>query len=129
MHNPDDQFEAHLKRFQPLIPDPLPVLEHTRAVRRLAVWIAVVAVMAAVGVLVLRIHKPEVVSPVVTVSDSSNVRPSVRPLTQRNANEWLARSPSFKTAVDRLEVRSESNLIQPGKQSAVAALSELRIRL
>lgn len=61
MHNPDDQFEAYLKRFQPLIPDPLQAFEHTPLVRRLARLagsIAAVAVLTIVGVLTWRVQTP-----------------------------------------------------------------------
>lgn len=132
MHNPDDQFEAYLKRFQPLIPEPLPALEHTRVVRRLlrlAGSIAAVAVMTIVGVLVWRVQRPQVVVPVVTNLESSDMRPPTGPLTLQNTNEWLARAPSFKTAVDHLGFRPETSSIQQGKQSAVAVLSEERIKL
>ena len=132
MHNPDDQFEAYLKRFQPVIPDPLPALEHTREVRRLprlAAWIAAAAVMAIVGVLALRVHSPQVVVPAVTNLESSDMRPPTGPLTQQNTNEWLARAPSFKTAVDALGFRPETNPIQQGRKSAIAVLGEERIKL
>ena len=132
MHNPDDQFEAYLKRFQPLLPDPLPAPEHTRVVRRLprlAGWIAGVAVMTIVGVLALRVYRPQVVIPAVTNLESSDMRPPMGPLTQQNTNEWLVRAPSFKTAVDHLGFRPETSSIQQDKQSAVAALSEERIKL
>lgn len=132
MHNPDDEFEAYLKRFQPMIPDPLPALEHTREVRRLprlAASIAAVAVIAIVGVLALRVQRPRVVVPVATNLESSDMRPPMGPLTQQKTNEWLARAPSFKTAVDQLGFRPETNPIQQGKQSAVAVLSEERIKL
>ena len=132
MPNPDDQFEAHLKSFQPLIPDPLPALEHTRVVRRLprlAGWIAAGAVMAIFAVLAWRAQKAQVVVPVVTKLDSGDMRPLRGPLTQQNINEWLARAPSFKTAVDHLGFRPETSSIQQGKQSAVAVLSEERIKL
>jgi hypothetical protein len=132
VHNPDDQFEAYLKRFQPLIPDPLPALEHTRVVRRLP-WlagsIAAVALMTIGGVLVWRVESPQVVVPVVTKLESSDMRPPIGPLTQQNTNEWLVRAPSFKTAIDHLGFRPETSSIQQGKQSAVAVLSEERIKL
>lgn len=132
MHNPDDQFEAYLKRFKPVMPDPLPGLERTREVHRLprlAASIAAVALIAIVGVLALRVQRPRVVVPVATNLESSDMRPPTGPLTQQNTNEWLARAPSFKTAVDHLGFRPESNPIEQGKQSAVAVLSEERIKL
>lgn len=132
MHNPDDQFEAYLKRFQPLIPEALPAHDHTRMVRRLprlAGWIAALAVMTIVGVLAWRVQRPQVAVPVVTNLESSSVRPPMGLLTQQNTNEWLARAPSFKTAVDDLGFRPETGSIQQGKQSAVAVLSEEKVKL
>ena len=132
MHNPDDQFEAYLKKFQPLIPDPLPALKPTRKVghlRWLVASIAAVAVIAIFGVLALRVQRPRVVGPVATNLESSDMRPPMGPLTQQKTNEWLARAPSFKTAVDQLGFRPETNPVQQGKQSAVAVLSEERIKL
>ncbi len=132
MHNPDDQFEAYLKRFQPLIPDPLPVLEHSRIGRRLprlAGSLAAVALLTIVGVLAWRVQISQVVVPVVANLKSSDMRPPMEPLTQQNADEWLARAPSFKTAVDHLGFRPETSSIQQGKQSAVEVLSEERIKL
>lgn len=126
MHNPDDKFEAYLKRFQPLIPDPLPSLEHTREVRRwprLAGAIAAVAVMTIVGVFAWRVQRSQVVVPVVTKLESSDMRPPMGPLIQQNANEWLARAPSFKTAVDHLGFYPKTGSIQQGKQSAVAVMN------
>ena len=132
MHNPDDQFETYLKRFQPVIPDPLPALENTRRVRRLprlAASIAVIAIITIAGVIALRVQTARVVVPVVTNFESSDLHPPTGPLTQQNANQWLARAPSFKAAVDNLGLRSQTSPIEPGKQSAVAVLSEERIKL
>ena len=132
MHNPDDQFETYLKSFQPVIPDPLPALENTREVRRLprlAGAIAAIAILTIAGVVALRVQRPRVVVPVVTNLESSDIHPPTGPLTQQNANQWLAQAPSFKAAVDHLGFRSQTSPIEQGKQSAVAVLSEERIKL
>ena len=116
MHNPDDKFEAYLKRFQPLIPT-LAAIEHTRVARRLprlAVWIAAVAVMTIVGVL-LRLQRPQIAVPVVTNLESSDMCLPTGPLTQQNTNEWLTRAPSFKTAVDQLGFRPRNQLDSAGQ--------------
>lgn len=85
--------------------------------------------MTIVGVLAWRVHRLQVVVPVVTNLGSTDMRPPMGPLIQQHANEWLARAPSFKTAVDHLGFHPKTGSIQQGKQSAVAVLSEERIKL
>jgi hypothetical protein len=132
VHHPDDQIEAYLKKFQPVIPDPLPGLEHTRELRRLPrlpAWIAALAVLTIVGVLALRVRDPKTDVPRVSRALPSEAGVPLGPLTQQKANEWLVRTPSLNAAVDDLAFRYQNSALQPGEQSAVAVLSEERIKL
>ena len=127
MHNSDDQFEAYLRKFRPVVPDPLPTVEYSRESRRswkLAVSILAVASMVLVGVFLLKVRTPQTMVPVISQVVSGEAGPPSGPLTQQKANEWLARASSFTTAVDDLAFRNQTNSIQPGKQSAVAVLSK-----
>ncbi len=137
MPSPDDErFEAYLKRFRPLSPDPLPASEGARPSRHTLIFWARIAVAAlllivVLGTLELRNHFKQV-----SVSNAAShgastaevvvVRP---PLTLRSANALLAAAPSFKAAVDDLAFRTRTTPLPKGKQSAVAVLSKEKIRL
>ena len=134
MQTPDDeQFEAYLKRFHPIAPEPVPTLSVSHSSRRslpFGTWLAAVAAILVIGAVILHILSNRVV-----VSNRSGDAaiaerhaPS-EPLTMRSANAWLATAPSFKAAVDDLAFRSQTNPLPQGKQSAVAVLSKEKIRL
>ena len=134
MQTPDDeQFEAYLKRFHPIAPEPVPTLSVGRASRRsppLGIWLAAVAAILVIGVVILHVRSSQIVVSN-TASDaavSERHAPS-EPLTIRSANAWLATAPSFKAAVDDLAFRSQTSPLPQGKQSAVAVLSKEKIRL
>ena len=134
MQTPDDeQFEAYLKRFHPIAPEPIPALRVGDASRRsvsVGAWLAAVAAILLIGMVVLHFRSNRVVVP----NTASNVAiaeghaPS-EPLTMRRANTWLATAPSFKAAIDDLAFRSQPSPLPQGKQSAVAVLSKEKIRL
>ena len=134
MQTPDDeQFEAYLKRFHPIAPEPVPTLSVGHSSRRwppLGIWLAAVAAILVIGAVILQIRTSRIVVSN-TASDAAVAErhaPS-EPLTMRSANAWLATAPSFKAAVDDLAFRSQTSPLPQGKQSAVAVLSKEKIRL
>ena len=134
MQTPDDeQFEAYLKRFHPIAPEPVPTLSVGHSSRRsppLGIWLAAVAAILVIGAIILHVRSSRIVVSN-TASDAAVAErhaPS-EPLTMRSANAWLATAPSFKAAVDDLAFRSQTGPIPQGKQSAVAVLSKEKIRL
>ena len=134
MQTPDDeQFEAYLKRFHPIAPEPVPTLSVGYSSRRsssLGIWLAAVAAIIVIGAVTLHIRSSRIVVSN-TASDAAVAErhaPS-EPLTMRSANAWLATAPSFKAAVDDLAFRSQTSPLPQGKQSAVAVLSKEKIRL
>ena len=134
MQTPDDeQFEAYLKRFHPIAPEPVPTLSVGHSSRRsppLGIWLAAVAAILVMGAFILHIRSSRTVvsNTAVDAAFAERQAPS-EPLTMRTANAWLATAPSFKAAVDDLAFRSQTSPLPQGKQSAVAVLSKEKIRL
>jgi hypothetical protein len=129
----DEQFEAYLRRFHPIAPEPVPTLSVGHSSRRslsLGTWLAAVAVILVVGAVILQIRGNRVVVPNTAndVAFAERHAPS-EPLTMRSANAWLATAPSFKAAVDGLAFRSQPSPLPQGKQSAVAVLRKEKIKL
>jgi hypothetical protein len=128
----DEQFEAYLKRFDPIAPEPVPTLNVAHRSRRslsLATWLGAVAAILVIGAVTLHIRSNQVAVPNTARDVAFTVRhaPS-EPLTVRSANAWLATSPSFKAAIDDLVFRSQTSPLPQGKQSAVAVLSKEKFR-
>ncbi len=134
MQTPDDeQFEAYLKRFHPIAPEPVPALRVGSAFQHsfsLRAWLATAAAILVIGAVIFHIRGDRVVVPntVRDVGFSERHVPS-EPLTMRSANAWLATAPSFKAAVNDLAFRSQTSPLPQGKQSAVAVLSKEKIKL
>jgi hypothetical protein len=131
---PDDkQFEAYLRRFDPIAPEPFPAIRVGDVSRRslsLGIWLAAIAAILVIGAIILRVRGSRVVIPNTARDVASAERPApAGPLTVRTANDWLLTAPSFKAAVDGLAFRSQTRPLPPGKQSAVAVLSKEKIRL
>jgi hypothetical protein len=129
----DEQFEAYLKRFHPIAPEPVPTLSVSHSSRRslpFGTWLAAVAAILVIGAVILHILSNRVVvsNRAGDAAIAERHAPS-EPLTMRSANAWLATAPSFKAAVDDLAFRSQTNPLPQGKQSAVAVLSKEKIRL
>lgn len=127
----DEQFEKYLKKFQPVVPEPLLVQERVRARRWplvFAGWAAVAAVVVAVMISVL-VHKPSQPAP-----EASTRRPGMeefsnpQPLTIESANALLAKASSFKAAVDDMVFQPESKPISEGRYSLVALLSKEEVK-
>ena len=133
MRTPDDeQFEGYLKRFQPIDPEPMPTINWVGSSRRtpsLGRWLAAVAAMLVLGVVVLHFRGNRVVVPNRSSAAFAARLALSEPLTLQRANALLATAPSFKAAVDGLAFRSQTSPLLQGKQSAVAVLSEEKIRL
>jgi hypothetical protein len=129
----DEQFEAYLKRFHPIAPEPVPTLSVGRSSRRsrpLGIWLAAVAAILVIGAVILRIRSSRsVVSNAASDAAVAERHAPAEPLTMRSANAWLAAAPSFKAAVDDLAFHSQTRPLPQGKQSAVAVLSREKIKL
>jgi hypothetical protein len=128
----DEQFEAYLKRFQPIAPEPVATFGVGHSSRRplsLRTWLAIAAILV-VGAVISHIRSTRGVVPNTPTDVAVNVRhaPS-EPLTMGSANVWLATTPSFKAALDDLAFRSQTRPLPQGKQSAVAVLSKEKIKL
>jgi hypothetical protein len=127
----DEQFEAYLKRFQPITPKPVPTLSVGHPSRRslsLGTWLVTVAAILVIGTVTLQFSRDRVV----VLKTASDVAPAERrapsePLTMRSANAWLATAPSIKAAVDDLAFHFQTSPLPQGKQSAVAVLSKEKI--
>ena len=134
MQTPDDeQFEAYLKRFHPVAPEPVPTFSVGHSSRRsppLGIWLAAVAAILVMGAVILQVRSTRsVVSNTASDPAVSERHAPSGPLTLRSANAWLETAPSFKAAVDDLAFRSQTSPLPKGKQSAVAVLSKEKIRL
>lgn len=134
MQTPDDeQFEAYLKRFDPIAPKPVPTFNVAHKSRRsllVATWLAAVAASLIVGAVILhfRSNRVAVTNSARDVAFAERHAPS-GPLTLRSANAWLATAPSFKAAIDDLAFRSQTSPLPQGKQSAIVVLSKEKFRL
>ena len=129
----DEQFEAYLKRFHPIAPEPVPTLSVGHSSRRspsLGIWLVAVAAILVIGAVILHVRSSRiVVSNTASGAAVSERHAPSEPLTMRSANAWLATAPSFKAAVDDLAFRSQTSPLPQGKQSAVAVLSKEKIGL
>jgi len=129
----DEQFEAYLKRFHPIAPEPVPTFSVGHSSRRsppMGIWLAVVAAILVIGAVVLQVRSSRrVVSNTASDPAVSERHAPSEPLTMRSANAWLATAPSFKAAVDDLAFRSQPSPLSQGRQSVVAVLSKEKIRL
>lgn len=126
----DDRFEAYLRKFRPIVPDALPLKANKqKSWRRLLLRSAVAAAVAVIlGVVGLHVADNRV-----TEKPSNSASPEAasrkRPLTMQEANELLARAPSYKSAMDNLVFRSQGSVISNDKQSALAVLGKEKIKL
>jgi len=134
VQTPDDEpFEAYLKRFHPVAPEPVPTFSVGHSSRRSSprrIWLVAVAAILVMGAVILQVRSSRnVVSNTASDPAVSERHAPSEPLTMRSANAWLATAPSFKAAVDDLAFRSQTSPLPKGKQSAVAVLSKEKIRL
>jgi hypothetical protein len=127
----DEKFEAHLKQFRPLAPQPLPVDSHIRAPRRWFVLVACAATAAAVvAVAGLAFHaRPGRIAPPVESFAITDQLGKPQSLTLGTANALLARAPSFKDAIDGIAFPTKPAPLPADKHSALAELSKEKIKL
>jgi len=130
----DEKFEIYLRRFDPIAPEPMPAPElsyQSRRSLRLGAWLAACAAIASVvGAAILHHRGAQTVGPK-THHEMTFVenRDLLEPLTLRRADTLLSTAPSFKTAIDGLAFPFQSGSIPNSRQSAIAVLSEERIKL
>lgn len=133
MLTPDEkQFEAYLKRFRPLVPEPLQMKRHAKVSRRAFVlaWstAAAAVVLAAAGLAVhVRMDRTRSSRTIEHVLPAGRLV-RAQPLTIRSANASLASSSSFKAAIDGMAFR-EGTPLPKDKRSALAVLSEEKSKL
>ena len=128
MSIPDEErFEAYLKQFKALSPDPLP-LEHRQSLRTrwiVGIAAAVTAILSFTALHTSRGHgTTSVVNPVRVEAHAPS-----QPLTLRSANDMLRTQPSYKAALDALAISDRKSAIPDDKQSAIAVLAKERIKL
>jgi len=126
----DEQFEKYLKQFRPLVPDLLPI-EIRHAPRRhlaLAIWAVGAMAIGIIGVASLWIVNHRITS---QSNHSALVKlPTRTPLlTMRAANDLLVKAPSYKAVMNELAFPPKSLTISNDQQSALAVLSEEKIKL
>ena len=129
----DERFEAYLKQFRPLLPEPLPAVELSRGTRRTfarGAWAA--AAVAALVLVALTLHirtnRARVTEIVGNVGNPEHFQES-QTLTMRSANALMAKAPSFKAMVDDMAFRSQTVPLPKGKHSVVAVLGKEKIKL
>lgn len=121
----DDQFERYLRQFRPLAAEPLPV-ERRHTARWWVFALAATAALALIltAVLAIRFHRKPVRPAIGERSPAIEQLTSAQPLTLRQANDLLARAPSFETAMNGLAFQSERIPLEPGRQSALETLAK-----
>jgi len=130
---PDEgRFEANLKQFRPLVPEPLPTSGSRRRARgRFVLWAGAAAGVAIlVGAAALHIHT-QGVRVAETASSPATTDPftDLQPLTMRSANALIVKAPSFKALADGMAFRSQTIPVPKGKLSAVTVLGKEKIKL
>lgn len=129
----DERFEAYLKQFSPLVPEPLPAVGPRHRTQRMFVlgaWAATAAAILVLGALIVhvRTNRARVTETVRNVGNPEHIQAG-QPLTMRSANALMARSPSFKAMVDDLAFRSQTVPLPKGKRSAIAVLGKEKFKL
>jgi len=129
----DERFEAYLKQFSPLVPEPLPTVEPRPGARRkfiLGAWAAAAAAIVILGAVTfhIRAKNPRVGEPIGNAGSFEHLQEN-QPLTMRSANALMAKAPSFKAMVDDMAFRSQTVPLPKGKHSAVAVLAKEKTKL
>jgi len=129
----DERFEAYLKQFRPLVPDPLPAVEPNSGARRkfvLGAWVAAAVAIVVLGALTfhIRTNRARVTENVVNVGNPEHLQDR-QLLTMWSANALMAKAPSFKAMVDGMAFRSQAVPLPKGRRSAVAVLGKEKIKL
>jgi hypothetical protein len=126
----DRQFEGYLKQFHPLAIEPLPIERSRRVIRHRSV-LAMVGAAAAILLAAVflhfragRIDRLEAVAG--RGSDERLARSQL--LTMSSANALLASTPSFDEAVEEMAFPPQTTPLPRDQYSALAVLSEERIK-
>jgi len=132
----DERFETYLKQFRPIVPDALPLTAHSQVSRRPAVvrlWIAGVAALVIIGVVAFHIASSDGTHHHHVLQHRNAISVHVvlpeRPLTIRDVNALLTAAPSYKSVVDSIAFRNQGSNVPQDKQSALAVLSQEKIKL
>jgi hypothetical protein len=128
----EERFEAYLKQFRPLVPEPLLTSRSRyRARGRFVLWAGAAAGLAVLVVAAaLHIHTQRVRVAETTYSPATTDPFTDRqPLTMRSANALIIKAPSFKALVDGMAFDSQTIPVPKGKLSAVAVLGKEKIKL
>jgi hypothetical protein len=127
---PDERFEAYLKQFRPLTPEPLPTFGSRHRAQGRFILSAVAAVAIFVAAAALHIHTLRVrVAETTSFPASPDRLGDDQPLTMRSANALMMRASSFKALVDDMAFRSQTIPLPRGKLSIVAVLGKERTKL
>jgi hypothetical protein len=136
MPTPDDErFKQYLSEFKPAPADPLPIERRAPAIWRS--WVFALPAAAALAILVaflfaVRLHRKPA-GPAIVKSPANRAAveqlANSQPLTLERANSLLARSPSFKAALDSIAFERQRPNLPQGSQSALATLSKEDIKL
>jgi hypothetical protein len=129
----DEKFESFLREFRPRRPRLLTIDSLERERRRRFVHMAwagaAVAIVVAAVILFIAKHGPKQLSAPDMARDSAAVELTrEEPLTIARANALLAQAPSVKAAVDQMAFIPQSNQVPKGQHSALAVLSEEKIK-
>ncbi len=132
--NDDDKFESFLREFRPRRPRPLTIngLEpgrRRRFVHRAWAGAAAVIVVAAILFFIAKHGQKQPGTPDTARNSAPVEFASPEPLTIASANALLAQAPSVKAAVDQMAFSPQSAQVPEGKHSALAVLSEEKIKL
>jgi hypothetical protein len=127
----DDRSEAYLKQFRPAAIEPLPIERPSRAVRPRFVLIMTGAAAAILLVAVFLSHsragrtdKPESVASAVGAERLA----ATQSMTMRSTNALLTAAPSFEAAVEEMAFPPQPAPLPKDQHSALAVLSEERIK-
>jgi hypothetical protein len=125
----DDQFARHLKEFRPLLPAPLPISAHAPKTRPLVVaaWAGALAAILTVALLARSTHRPGQAT-LPESPDTETANSSHPPLTLGSANALLAASPSFRSALDDVNVKRSHLRESDATRSVIAVLSKEKIQ-
>ena len=117
----DEQFQAYLKRFQPLAPDPLPATARARRTHPFLGLAAAAALIAFAIFAGVRDWRSVEFRPA-SIATPARESQKPQPLTLARANALLVQSQSFKTSLDEIALNSNRLKLGQGQQSALGVL-------
>jgi hypothetical protein len=125
----DERFEAYLKEFRPIVPDPLPAIHRKQYLRSSAsrLWAIGLATIVILGVVTFRTVSSRLAKKLSNPPSIELALPK-QALTMREANALLASAPSYKAAVDSMAFHNQGSFPKD-KQSALTVLAKEKIKL